>query len=280
LRPAILRAEYGRLGNQLFQYSALASLQPRVLLLQGFGSLFEAFANVRARQISWPSGRSLKRFDRRVGLSPTLRRIVSTVDQDRDTGSIVVSGRGPFLYCQRATFFQSPEYLDAGLELEFREEVTAVGEEFLERVGLTGRPFIFVHVRGGDYRSWPSKEAPAFVPSEWLIRSAETVLDRHPGTSCVVLGDDPEELERLRLALGAHVSDLPEASDLWLMSASTAGVLSASSFSLWGSARAFYRAGAPGPFIAPNYWINHRTGEWGASNIRHFEHLTFCDVLA
>jgi hypothetical protein len=279
LRPAILRAGYGRLGNQLFQYSALASLEPRILLLQGFESLFEAFANVRARRISWPDGRSLKRFDRRVGGSPTLRRLVPTVEQDRDTGSIIVSGRGPLLYCRRATFFQSPEYLDAGLELEFREEVTAVGEEFLERVGLTGRPFIFVHVRGGDYRSWPSKEAPAFVPEEWLIRSAEAVLDRHPGLSCVVVGDDSEERERLGLALGAHVSDLPEASDLWLMSMSTAGVLSASSFSLWGSARAFHRAGAPGPFIAPNYWVNHRIREWGTSNIRRFEHLTFNNVL-
>lgn len=280
MRPVVVRAEYGRLGNQIFQYSALAALDPRVLLLQGFDSLFATFRNVRAWQLTWPDGRRMKSFDRRLDRSPILRRLVPTVEEEAETGRLVASRRSPFLYCRRGTFFQSSRYLDAGFALEFREDVVALGEAFLERRGLVGRPFVFVHVRRGDYRSWPSNEAPAAAPLDWLTRSAESVLDSHPGAACIVLGDDREECEALRVALGAQVSDLPEAADLWLMSASTAGVLSASSFSWWGSARAFHREAAPGPFIAPNYWTGHPQRAWITPSIRHSDHLQFRDVSA
>jgi hypothetical protein len=273
--------EHGRLGNQLFQYSAVRSMSSadeRVVLV-GFDALRQAMDGVDATFVAPYSSllgtmvrRNLKRIDRIVP------RIPGVGLRWEESEGMVGQRKGllPVSYV-RSGFFQSDSYIssDAVASLRPRSDHLARAREFLaDRIG-PGTDIAFVHIRRGDYTREPSREAPAVLPLVWFHESMRQLEHSLPGCSFVIVTDDqPYAEEFFSNQSNVFISPLSADGDLALMSLCSGGVLSASSFSWWG---AFFSARAgQGPFLAPKYWMGHRTGRWTPRELKS-GFLTFID---
>jgi hypothetical protein len=276
----ILRLEYGRLGNQLFQYAALRSVNPTTLFLSGYEQLFKTFDGVQATQIAWAGHKAMRKLDTLVNAESLLGRLVPKITVDQDNQAVLPSRNRSLLYCPQASFFENNANAHHALNLQFRPDVMREVQAFLRCNQLLGAKILFVHARGGDFYSWPSPEKPGVVPAGWLIAQTRRVLsDYHPDGRVVVIGDDDAVKLRIAKEVRGIVSTMSYSADMHLMAISSAGVLSASEFSWWGSAFASSNHAEGGPFIAPLYWLNHSGGSWGTGRWpRDTAHLTFVDV--
>ncbi len=277
---AILRFEYGRLGNQLFQYAALRSLNPTALFLSGYEQLFRTFDGVQAVRIGWMHHKVMRRWDAILSSDSRLGRFVPKIAVGGHNEPILPLRNGPLLYCPQATFFENNENIDHALCLKFRPAVVGEVQAFLQRNNMQGAELLFVHVRGGDFYSWPSPQKPGVVPAEWFIVQTRKLLAKHhPNARVAIIGDDEEAKSKIAKEVHGVVSTMSYSADMYLMSICSAGVISASEFSWWGSAFAAVNHSERGPFIAPLYWLNHSDRFWGAGDWpRNSSHLTFVDV--
>ena len=279
-RPLVLRSEYGRLGNQIFQYAALRSLGG-TLILSGFSDLASTFSNVGARiapkyltrlidRLSFPGGRAQRMISPVVGL----------IVEDDANGRLVYAPGKAFYLCNRDVFFQreSPAILEQALNLSFRPEVTRRAEQFLQGINVHERDFFAIHVRGGDFSVFPSTEHPAQLPLGWILRQVDRLREIRGDSPLIVVGDDPGLKNEIAWQTGASQSRERPSVDLALMAMSSGGVVSNSTFAWWGSAFAAHRSPMKPRFLAPEYWLGHRLQTWSPPDIRQSSHLEFMPV--
>lgn len=263
VKKHLLFSEQGRLGNQLFQYFGLeaARVAAETVHIFGFASLVATFEVEQGNIIFHSTVRKrVKRFLQRQSLS----RHSLDIEKRGFRGShVLVSSSVLFPTIVRQAFFQRPEVLEAGAasSIRFQNKVVVDAQQALRDVGIDGC-FAFVHVRTTDYALWPSASAPAVLPNEWILASAAELRSEIGDIPLVVLGDDLDDLERVADELRAVHIHTSESVDMCVLSMASAGVLSASTFALWGAnfARAFN--GSRGPWIAPRYWGGVRLGRW------------------
>ncbi len=274
MKPIVVRIESGRLGNQLFQYAAMRSVNPRLLFMVGFEELFSTFSNVQAIRIP-ASRRQLSQISR---IFEAPRSFVSAIGEDSQTGVTVAPNR-LFLYCSQHLYFQSDSFSQFALDLKFIRSVSDRGTIAMQSSGIFSQDFLVVHVRGMDYHHFPSATHSAVLPTPWIIENIRTIQMRTGVERVVILGDDERLKEEVRVRCpGSKIISSTAAVDLFVMSHAVGGVLSASTFAWWGSAFARSRNGSVGDFVAPTHWFGHRLGKWLPESIRHSEHLTFVPV--
>lgn len=267
MKRVLLFPEYGRLGNQLFQLSGLQSsigVDERVVLI-GFDSFKTGFGAPRHHSVHvlTPPNRFLRRF-----LGQVLRRIsrwpssIDLVGRD-STASHDVPG-ACLVSVVRPAFFQQQRFLETefGEDLRFQPAVVHEADRVLESLGLSTRPFGFIHVRGGDYAHWPSMTAPASLPIEWTIDQGKALLAIYPQLDLLVFGDDAKKSQQVADALQSPHVRVSESVDICLLSRAQCGVLSGSTYALWGANLARRHNMAPGPWIAPKYWAGVRLRKW------------------
>lgn len=258
--------EAGRLGNQIFQYVGLRSVaRPREnIVLFGFDGLFATFDGVQARHV--PIDNSPLRHLASVhyetvdmwaakvpGVSMMGEDAVGEPDRPSTRNSI----------CAPA-WFQNGSWacMHVPPELTIKAVHRMAARSELTQRSLTPESTAFVHARGGDYRTWPSLGHAAILPVSWYSARVAEVRAHEPELEFVVVGDDPELGSQVADAVGGHhIETGSESIDLALLSSCRAGILSASSFAFWGAHFA-QASGSLGPFIAPKFWIGHRTQEW------------------
>jgi hypothetical protein len=269
----------GRLGNQVFQYSALRSFlgSRSSLWLVDFDEFAATFADPRARQLRSESlldRMKLAFVDRLAGL-PGFGRGEIRQRADSNAPAWVQDGR----IAWSGGYYQtpSPGGLEVAEHLHFHPEVKARAR----RIAGVG-PYAFIHVRRGDYLVWPSPEAPAALPDAWYRSGVVAILEQAHSMRFVVVTDDPRWARDVLLPSVADVvsevtvSDGDVMTDLAIMAGAAAGVLSASTLSWWGAAFASLR-GAQGPFLAPERWLGFRGGQWYPHAIAA-DFLTFVPV--
>jgi hypothetical protein len=274
-RATLVFPASGRLGNQLFQYSALRTFRSndQRLLLVDFDDLAATFAGIDAELRSTVSSRHRARLRvvhraRHLVGSP-LGRVV----QDPATHLPVwtVAGRVATVrgYFQR----DHPGHATNVGTLQFRTEVAAAADAFLlDRLPRrSGVPLAFVHVRRGDYLThavgrkpsglgWVENGPPVALPASWYRERMDELRDLLPGVRLLLVGDDAVWAAETLGGPDTLVSHLPAPADLALLARCDAGVLSASSFAWWGAWFAGQHGG--GPFLAPLHWLGHAIGEW------------------
>ena len=262
----ILMVEAGRLGNQIFQYAGLHSVtrQHENLVLFGFDSLFATFDGVEARHVSIQDSPlrhlasvNYETVDRWITKVPG----ISMMGEDASGAPIRPSTLNSI--CAPA-WFQNGSWacMHVPPELTIRSVHREAALSELTQRSLIPGGTAFVHARGGDYRSWPSREHPAILPASWYSAQVAGLRAREPGLEFVVVGDDLELCSKVADAIGGHhIQTGSESTDLAVLAWCRAGILSASSFAFWGAY--FAQAhGSQGPFIAPKFWIGHRTQQW------------------
>lgn len=268
--------ESGRLGNQVFQYLALRSVAAggESIVLLGFDHLRTTFDGVDASFVHIASNPlrhlvslDLAKVSRGAGMLP----FIGSVREDgsarphRDPGSRLALTEPAWF--QRGGVLDSPP-LQA---MRVKPVWTHAARAFLDGHGLHAESTIVVHVRAGDYRSWPSPEFPAILSPQWYrARIAELRAER-PDLAVIAIGDDPSYTSEVISGLSDAVVFTTSAStgyaqEFALLTMCGFGVLSASSFAYWGAY--FAKRDHPnGRFIGPLYWAGHAHGSWFPEHI-------------
>lgn len=264
----ILFLENGRLGNQLFQYAALKTLFPRErALIFGCSDLFEMFDGVVALRCT--RSNSVLRMAQYAADEFFSLRLGNQFQEVRSTHAqevtaVLEARKGLLPVVSRLSgFFQGERWFSASsiAGLTIRRSLQDAATATLARYAGSRTP-LFVHVRLGDYLTWPSPDAPAVLPATWYRECIEELRRRHVDPCFVVLSDDLPAA-RLMLADVADTCFLPAAAGetFAIMANCQGGVLSASSFSWW-AAHFAYRRTPSGSFLAPRHWLGFRSGIW------------------
>jgi hypothetical protein len=278
-RHLIIVPAGGRLGNQIFQYAALRAQMPDdELLLVDFEEFGRTFINHGAHLLA--SSRSRDRlvlsFLHRAGRIPGVGN--GEIRQASDTHLPAWTRDGRLV--RSRGFYQSgaESTIAAAGPLRFHPDVNRRADSVLaEHSG----PVAFLHLRRGDYLTWPSPDRPAALPDTWYVDGVRRIRDEHPNVRFVVVSDDPVYARGVLipvagLPVSTTVSREDSAVDLAVMSRCDAGVLSASTLSWWGAALA-HLAGGAGPFLAPERWLGFRGSECYPHAIGA-PHLKFIEV--
>lgn len=263
----IVMVQAGRLGNQIFQYVALrhtSRSRERVVLL-GFDSLRNVFEGVDATFVSI-DGNPLRHAQslNYARWSPRIKAIpgLGTLSEDRD-GTPRRSGRH-VMDIVEPSWFQVTDATRAPALDPMRVRPQHIGRAYgaAHNAGVDLAEAAFVHVRAGDYRSWPSADAPAILSPEWYQARMSELRHAHPGIRFIALGDEPEYTARVvQGATDAVILNEDESTEFAAMTLCRAGIASASSFAFWGSYFA-HRTHHGGMYLAPQYWAGHAQGSW------------------
>ena len=267
----IIARSAGRLGNQLFVYAALRKLktQRETLVLVGFDDLIQNFPEVLAESRHIPLPRKhWWRWDlsEKILKSLGLLRLASVITLDSAERRLVTSrGILPLAlfnggWCQDEGLIDSDIIHSMLLADEPRTLRGGAGEEGALLVSGND-PVFFIHIRRGDYLTWPTPEFPTALPESWYLEAMQKICETQPGARFLVFSDDDDYAEQFaRRNNNAEAITATPRQTLALMSRCTGGILSASSFSWWGAQLASRQSKEP--FIAPLHWNRWAQGSW------------------
>lgn len=263
--------ESGRLGNQLFQYTALKSLcqQNDKLILLGFQELQATFDGIDAKIINASTSKLKKSLCYR--LYPHLdwlsnQRLISCLSENDQLDYYkIIEEKGFFdsIKLVKTAYFQSEDLLCEKTikNLVFKESIVSSTKHLLNTISLSNTN-IFVHVRRGDYLSWPTKDSSAVLPASYYKRCIDIMCSKVPNPFFIIVSDDPFYVEDIFGDLeNSYISKAPSIEDFVLMSHCQGGILSASTFSWWAAYFSHLRY-SNSTFLAPKYWVGHRSKSW------------------
>ncbi|MDA9281289.1 alpha-1,2-fucosyltransferase [Pseudomonadales bacterium] len=272
--------ENGRLGNQFFQLAGLGKYFPgQKLVLVGFDSLVDLCDGIHALTITKKIYKSqiVFRLAEKAVVYLSRARIISCAWESQSAEGYTITHRRGLIrnvVIVTSSFFQSdtPEFLGS--------KIPVIKPAFLERGRLhmseiwqirEDRPKVFVHVRRGDYVSWPTVKHPAVLPAKWYFDAMDKISLNVVNPLFIIFTDDlPYAVELFADKNDVLISDCDEKMDFVLMSLCDHGVLSASSFSWWAgifSLKNSRKNKSRASHIAPMYWLGHRLNEWSPIGI-------------
>lgn len=265
-RHHIIFTADGELGNQMFQASYLESILSRgdrlyamglEHLLEGFDwDYFDVsnFRNIRSRRYLKRIVRWIGRLAVSLGLIDGYKQLMSSFEVKGETYYMLggdirhTSGLFPRIVFVDKGYFERKDIVQKG-SFKLKEKYFAAPRAFLKT--LPAGPVAFVHVRRGNLK--PRKifgESPLLQPS-YFIKGIEMIRAADPDTQFVILSDSIKEVVPLFAGMGLHAfhgANMYE--DLALMMLADGGVISSSTFSLWGA----YYCSRKLPVISPRNW--------------------------
>jgi hypothetical protein len=271
----VIFLEDGRLGNQLFQYLGLRQYYPNHLLVIFGCNDLQNIVNSRNTIIL-----KSRFFKNNIFLSiaryileflSTLRLISRDTEFNRGIDFSIIESNGlfnRFRWLSKA-FFQHKNCIDLicdnfPINLIKESEFLAAAENILDDLGRrhSYEQLVFVHIRRGDYKTWPSEDSPAILPIEWYLRAMNRLRAEIKSPRFLIFSDDHSYVSAQFNGIN-DVTIIGESIyvDFLIMSQCEHGILSASSFSWWAGYFA-HKKNLKGKFIGPRYWVGHRKKEW------------------
>jgi hypothetical protein len=266
--------EYGRLGNQLFQYAAIKSIYPNSrLVLFGFSSLNQLIERPQAIIIT-DLGKFryfIKRlFRTSLNIISEKLKIIPCLNEKNIFGTCsIVENSGLYKKIKyiKSGNFQSEKYFDENFlnRIKIKQSAIKIAEDELSKLKInTTASIFFIHIRRGDYLWRNPGESPA-LSTEWYLKAIAIVKKYSPVANFIVCSDDIEYAKSKFSHLdGFHFFHKSEIIDLVMMTLCQGGIMSASSYSWWAAyfSRKRFQGGL---YIAPNYWMGHWKKAWDPS---------------
>lgn len=263
----IAAISHGRLGNQLFQLAQLEvqRYSNEVALIFGADSAEELLDLPRMGVHSIGTSRAgkffLDRIKRRLPAKTSHGPWCGVLaDEDGSEGRLArTSSRNLLLN----GYFQWEPVHSAidSLWKAVRPELVQHARDAMNGLASRAHTPVFIHIRRGDYRTWPSTQEPAMLPDAWYQKRVEEIKETITRPTFFVFSDEEVRpswlpgVEFQQIHASAPVS-------LLMMSMCPAGVLSASSLSWWAAAFGAMQLNPPSYYVAPKFWIGHRRLMW------------------
>ena len=278
----VITFQRGRLGNHLFQYPAIRMFAPDASIVAvGMAELVRGFDGVTLSPLSismkgpqGPFWQIKVRLLKWATLAMARMRLISSVDErEAEDGPHfqVTSGLLRRVFHFRSGWYQFESVADSpgGLGLRLNQRLRSVASKAL--APLPGLPHdrYFVHVRRGDYTTFPTAEHPAVLPLAWCREQMTRIRGRNPNAVFVVTSDDRPYVEEFFAGFpDVFIIHIGVLEDFAVMAGCLGGgVLSASTFAWWAACLA-RRGNAAAWFIGPRYWVGHGTRTWMPSGIQ------------
>lgn len=267
----ILVFESGRLGNQIIQYSGLRSHFPKhTIFASDWSALDETFSTSKVKFLNLTDIYLRKALRRAVMVLARLKLVglVSENQSDQEHNLVIRLGLLKGIFVLRPGHFQhrgafAPEEID----LKIRDSLLDEAKEWLRgnQQPMPQGCRVFVHIRRGDYLSWPSFSQPAALDADWYLSALDRLRRELSSPTFFLVSDDVDYLFRHFQSFSDCVIVGERTSlELAIMSQCDHGILSASSFAFAGACLSKIRQGfeKPAVFIAPLYWIGHPKKVW------------------
>ena len=259
----------GRLGNQLFQYAFLKTLQKEneKIIVSGFEDIKEVFEDSDFTNIN-KRNRWLKFLLFRL-LKPVFNflsdmRVISSVEVIREKvlekfsrESCAVSTKKGFLSditFVKLGFFQSESFFDKKKlgDIKIKKEYLSKAAKILSNIPQNNHK-IFVHIRRGDYKNYKVYGKSTLLPITYYKEQIEWFICNKENCFFIFVSDDNsyiekefEYIENKILSSSKHFG-----TDLAIMTKCKSAILSPSSFGWWGS----YLMKGKDTVFAPKYWL-------------------------
>ena len=173
------------------------------------------------------------------------------------------------VYFCETMYFQSEDLIDevTAKQLRPKPEIMNRAKIIFQNIPGHFKEKYFVHIRRGDYATFPYPDASAMLSTKWFNKQMDLVRGNYKDPYFIIVTDDVEYAKKYFGPMhDVHVSTESEETDMGLMSMCDGGILSASSFAWWGA----YLARKNNPdalFIAPKFWWGFPLGKWMPPNI-------------
>lgn len=269
----IIFFESGRLGNQLFQYCAIRKFnntEPVVAIgMQELKSLFTGVEFVGSSVF----GRFLEKIIKKIGKEYFVRITqekgwITLVEEVRSLSGAsfkVTPGWIKKIVYFNEGYYQSENIVESKItnRLVLKDDIVSSARKILEQIPCQPEDRFFVHIRRGDYLTWPTSNSPAVLPLSWYRTQMARIRAKVPAAHFIVVSDDHLYIEEcFSKEKNVSVVKGEMKMDFAVMTKCLGGgVLSASSFSWWG---AYFcrRTNPQAIFLAPFFWGGHRQEKW------------------
>ena len=263
----------GKIGNQIFQYVFLKTIQNQneKIVVSGFEELKEVFEindfiniNKHSRWLRFLLFRICRPVlyflsDIRVISSITIihENILNNYSRE-STNFDTIQGIVKRITFVKHGYFQSEIYFDKSLSnnLKFKKIFLINAAELLNSIPNNYHK-IFVHIRRNDYKNFTVCGQSTLLPMSYYKDQIEWFMQNRENCFFILLGDDTKLLlEEFRYIEDKMVSSNNHyGTDLAIMTQCNSAILSPSSFSWWGS----YMMRERDTVFAPKFWLGFRS---------------------
>ena len=263
----------GRIGNQIFQYLFLKTIQDNneKIIVSGFEEIREVF--------ELKDFINLNKNNRwiRVLLFKVCKPILSLLSDTKFISSVVIKHESVLnTYIRETTsfnstqgilkkitfvklgFFQSEKFFDKSIvnNLIIKEAYLLTAKKVLKSIPSNFHK-IFVHIRKNDYKKFTVCGQSALLPMSYYKNQIEWFIQNRRNCFFIFLSDDTkllseefQHVENKMISRNQHYG-----TDLAIMSQCNSAILSPSSFSWWGS----YMMRERDTVFAPKFWLGFRS---------------------
>ncbi|HIF9423643.1 TPA: alpha-1,2-fucosyltransferase [Photobacterium damselae] len=258
------------LGNQMFQYAFLKSIQEKEerILAFGFENLTE-FTNVT--DFYFLKSDFFKKYKVKFIIMMILKflayiRLISIIspvyvkelEKYKCEDVTIKSKKGLFnVRFVIEGYYQSESFFDVNKikQLKIKDTYIKKAEEIVNNCISDNHysSLSFVHIRRGDYLNFQIMGKSAVLPIEYYKHAIELLLKNNANTLFIFLTNDKDYVaDEFRYLQNKYISNGNcMGTDLALMTLCNNGILSASSYSWWGS----YLMNNRDEVISPKYWL-------------------------
>lgn len=264
----------GRLGNQIFQYVFLKTIQQNSqnIIVSGFEDLKEVFeiddiVNLN-KQKRWTRA-FLFRICKPILHFLSDKKFISSIsinyekilDKYRREDITYTKEKGflNFITFVKLGFFQSDKFFDEKIanKLNIKNLYLNKADEVLKTVPENSNK-IFVHMRRGDYKDHTVYGKSILLPLNYFKEQVEWFMNNRENPFFIFLSDEPELIEKEFEFLSNKLISYNNhyGTDLAIMTKCNSAILSPSSFGWWGS----YLMKDRDVVFAPKYWLGFNSG--------------------
>jgi len=262
----------GRLGNQIFQYAFLKTIQKENerIIVCGFDDLFNVFDLNDKTIINLPKkNKWIRGFCYRI-IKPIIYRlgdnkIITTIQikyeyfgkyRRETTVYFFKKGMLQNVTLVKTAFFQSEKFFNKKIvnNLKIKKNYLLKAKEFLKPVKENYK--VFVHIRRGDYKDFKPFGKDSILPMDYFHKLIKWFLKNKEKVCFVFLSDEPDFIEKEFAYLkNKIISRNSYEIDFAIMTLCNGAILSPSSFGWWGS----YLMKDRDIVFAPKYWLGWKS---------------------
>ena len=258
----------GRLGNQIFQYVFLKTIQRdnEQIITSGFEDLKEVFEiddivnlnkkNKWLRRVVFRICRPIFNFISDKGVISSISVDHEDVLKKYKRESITFTknkGLFSFITFVKPGFFQSEKFFDSGIanNLKIKDKYVEEANNELEVI-QNNRHKVFVHIRRGDYMDYYICGKGALLPISYFKKQIEWFLNNKNNCFFIFLSDEPDFINKEFEYIDNKIISIDNTTgtDMAIMTLCNSAILSPSSFGWWGS----YLMNDRSVVFSPKYW--------------------------
>jgi hypothetical protein len=259
----------GRLGNQLFQYAFLKTIQTNneKILVSGFEELIEVFEikgiiniNKKNRLLKFLLYTLIKpilNFLSDINIFSSAAVQYEEVMGEYRRESIEVNRNQGYLRSLtfvKLGFFQSEAFFDKEVvsPIKIKNNYIDAANKFLGDIPKNSHK-VFIHIRRGDYKNYKVYGKSTLLPMSYFKQQIEWFKKNKENSFFVFLSDDCDFIEKEFADLDNKIisTNNDMGTDFAIMTCCNSAILSPSSFGWWGS----YMMEQRDFVFAPMYWL-------------------------